>query len=82
MQIDDNAGDSLEDSQSGSLRFSSPQDALDFGRQCVEDGNCFLSTNRFDIVERYRQGEIVIQLNLGANGRDGYYDLLFGEVPC
>jgi hypothetical protein len=63
------------------LRFDSSDDALDFARKCVEDGNRRFASQRFDLVKRYRELDldIVVQLHDGVSHQN--HDLISRAVP-
>jgi hypothetical protein len=67
------------------LRFDTQQDALDYGRQLVEDCDRVLVSKSWNFAERYQKAEIDIVLKIcfaltpGSNRSN--YDLIFCAIP-
>ena len=63
------------------LRFESHDDALDFARKSVEDGNRWLAVHKLDIAERYARGECEIRLICTARLKVAEYHFIFRAIP-
>lgn len=74
----------IDKSETAGLRFDSQEDALNFGRQCVEDSVRWFASNDLDCTKRYEKSEIELVVEFfpwvpSAYGKK--YHLLFYAVP-
>ena len=74
----------LED-QAPALRFDCQEDALNYARKLVEDSNHFLASHGTDILERYKNGDAVLEVKVRIINGDHFtpcdYDFIIGVVP-
>lgn len=72
---------SYDDFEPPRLRFDTQEDALNFARQIVEDGNRWLSNKQLDFAELYIQEKVELVVKLGAFGLNRRKcDLIFASV--
>ena len=67
--------------ESPRLCFKSPQDAIDFADDLVKDSIKRMSINARNSVERYKEGEIELVVNLRVCASREQYHLVFCAVP-
>lgn len=71
----------LDKSETPRLRFDSQEGAFNYARELVEDCKHFLTTHNLNLIERYRKGEIALELKIGHGIAYCNYDLLVVSIP-
>jgi hypothetical protein len=77
----DCGAETLDKANATRLRFDSQDDAHNFARHCVENGNRWLAAHDIHFSKRYEEGEIdlVLELTIGTDATK--YHLVFCAVP-
>jgi hypothetical protein len=71
----------LQESDSLGLRFDGHDDALNHVEKLVERGQNFLAVDELDFVKRYKEGSLVINVEMVAHRELGKYQLVFVAIP-
>lgn len=72
---------SIEQSDSVRLCFNSHQDAINFVSKGVEEANCRLSANKFNIADSYEKGILEICLHFTSRTDAEHFQLVLRSVP-